>query len=57
MLPQTVHIKGTIRSMGTEMRALGETRMREISAGIAATYGGTVEVIFHTGYPATVNSP
>jgi hippurate hydrolase len=57
VLPQTVHIKGTIRSMGTEMRALGETRMREISAGVAATYGGTVEVIFHPGYPATVNSP
>lgn len=57
VLPQTVHIKGTIRSMGTEMRALGETRMREISAGVAATYCGTVEVIFHPGYPATVNSP
>jgi len=57
VIPQTVHIKGTIRSMGEEMRALGETRMREISAGVAATYGGKVEVIFHPGYPATVNSP
>lgn len=56
VIPQSVHIKGTVRTMSKEMRDLAETRINEICNGIAATFGGSVEVTYHRGYPVMVNS-
>ena len=56
VIPQRVQMKGTVRTMSPEMRALAETRIGEICRGIAATFGGTVEVKYHRGYPVMVNS-
>lgn len=56
VIPQKVHIKGTVRTMSAEMRDLAEQRIQEISAGVAATYGGTAQVVYHRGYPVMVNS-
>ena len=56
VIPQKVHIKGTVRTMSAEMRDLAEQRIQEISAGVAATYGGTAQVAYHRGYPVMVNS-
>ncbi|MDA7428695.1 M20 family metallopeptidase [Primorskyibacter aestuariivivens] len=57
VIPQRVDLKGTVRTMSPEMRDLAEKRMTEICNGIAATFGGTVEVKYHRGYPCMVNHP
>ena len=57
VIPQKVHIKGTVRTMSKEMRALAEQRIQEMCAGVAATFGGTSQVDYHRGYPVMVNTP
>ncbi|WP_282077649.1 M20 aminoacylase family protein [Epibacterium ulvae] len=56
VIPQKVHIKGTVRTLDAEIRDIAETRIKEICAGVAATFGGTVDVSYHRGYPVMVNS-
>ncbi|WP_281825272.1 M20 aminoacylase family protein [Jannaschia rubra] len=55
VIPQRVHLKGTVRTMSTAMRDLAERRIREISDGICGTFGGAAEVAYHRGYPVMVN--
>ncbi|MEX0320397.1 MAG: M20 aminoacylase family protein [Ruegeria sp.] len=56
VIPQTVQIKGTVRTMSKEMRDLAEKRIGEICNGIAATFGGTADITYIRGYPVMVNS-
>lgn len=56
VIPQTVQIKGTVRTMSKEMRDLAERRISEICNGIGATFGGTADVTYIRGYPVMVNS-
>jgi len=55
VIPARVQIKGTVRTMATELRDLAEKRINEICAGIAATFGGEAEVTYYRGYPVMVN--
>ncbi|MCF6232721.1 MAG: M20 family metallopeptidase [Rhodobacteraceae bacterium] len=55
VIPQSVRLKGTVRTMSREMRELAEKRINEICTGVAVTYGGTADVTYHRGYPAMVN--
>ncbi|MDK3072357.1 M20 aminoacylase family protein [Sedimentitalea sp. JM2-8] len=55
VIPQKVHLKGTVRTMSTGMRDLAERRIKEICNGIAATFGGSAEIDYHRGYPVMVN--
>ncbi|MCA0870165.1 M20 family metallopeptidase [Seohaeicola saemankumensis] len=56
VIPQRVHLKGTVRTMSREMRDLAEHRIKEICAGVAATFGGMATVEYHRGYPVMVNT-
>ncbi|MEX0347802.1 MAG: M20 aminoacylase family protein [Paracoccaceae bacterium] len=56
VIPQKVFLKGTVRTMSTEMRDLAEQRIKEICSGIAMTFGGSADVTYHRGYPVMVNS-
>ncbi|PCH74671.1 MAG: amidohydrolase [Rhodobacteraceae bacterium] len=56
VIPQSVQLKGTVRTMSKDMRDLAEKRINEICNGIAATFGGTAAVTYIRGYPAMVNS-
>jgi len=56
VIPQSVHIKGTVRTMSPAMRDLAEKRIAEICQGVAATFGGTAEVNYNRNYPAMVNA-
>lgn len=56
VIPQGVHLKGTVRTMSVEMRALAEKRIMAICAGTAETFGGTAEVTYHRGYPVMINT-
>ena len=55
VIPQGVHLKGTVRTMSTEMRALAEKRIMAICEGTAVTFGGKANVTYHRGYPVMVN--
>ena len=55
VIPERVQIKGTVRTMATEMRDLAEKRIKEICSGIAATFGGETDVTYYRGYPVMVN--
>jgi hippurate hydrolase len=56
VIPQSVQLKGTVRTLSPEMRELAEVRIKEICTGIAATFGGTADVTYHKGYPVMVNT-
>jgi len=56
VIPQKVHLKGTVRTLSPEMRDLAEERIKGICEGVAATFGGSVVVDYHRGYPVMVNS-
>ena len=56
VIPDAVELVGTVRSFREETRELAEKRLREIATGVAAVLGGTAEVVYRRGYPATVNS-
>ena len=55
IIPQTAYLGGTVRTLTAEMRDLAERRIREIAAGIGATYGANIEVDYDRNYPVTVN--
>ncbi|MCA3135867.1 MAG: amidohydrolase [Rhodocyclaceae bacterium] len=57
VIPDAVHLLGTVRSFRAETRDMAERRCREIAEGVAAALGGRAEVKYTRGYPATVNSP
>ncbi|MCF3596006.1 M20 family metallopeptidase [Rhodobacteraceae bacterium LMO-12] len=55
VIPQKVHLKGTVRTLSGAVRDLAEKRINEICQGVAATFGGTVVVDYHRGYPVMAN--
>lgn len=57
VIPQTAYMKGTVRTLLKETRALAEKRIKEIAAGVGAAMGATITVQYHLGYPVTVNDP
>ncbi|SMX38074.1 M20 aminoacylase family protein [Octadecabacter ascidiaceicola] len=56
VIPQRVTIRGTVRTLSKDMRALAEKRVTEICNGTAATFGGSADVNYILGYPVMVNS-
>jgi hippurate hydrolase len=57
VIPQTVELRGTVRTLKTDVRDLMEKRIREVAAGVALTTGARIDVKFRRGYPVTVNHP
>lgn len=55
VIPETVTLRGTVRSFDPELRKLTEGRIREIVSNGAAVYGAEAVIEYHNGYPATVN--
>lgn len=55
VIPQKVHLKGTVRTMSLELRDLAEKRVNEISAGIAAAMGAVARVTYNRNYPVMIN--
>ncbi|MEZ5753176.1 MAG: M20 aminoacylase family protein [Paracoccaceae bacterium] len=56
VIPQHVELKGTVRTMDAETRAMAEKRIKELAAGIAGAFGAVAEVTYMKGYPVMVNS-
>ena len=55
VIAQRTHLKGTIRTMSKDMRALAEKRLKAIAVSVCETYGAKAEVKFYHGYPSMVN--
>jgi hippurate hydrolase len=55
VIPEHVTVKGTVRTMSTEMRDLAAKRLPEIAAGVAQTFGGVMDVNYMKGYPVMAN--
>ncbi|PVA07049.1 M20 aminoacylase family protein [Thalassorhabdomicrobium marinisediminis] len=56
VIPQRVHLKGTVRTLNEDIRDLAEKRLTEVAEGVAATMGAQAKVTYHRGYPVMVNS-
>lgn len=57
VIPDRVELAGTIRSFETAVTERVLARIREVAAGIAATFGVRIDVETRRGYPALVNHP
>lgn len=55
IIPDTVELAGTIRTLRNETREYAEKRMRAIVEGVATALGATVDIRVNKGYPVTVN--
>ncbi|RMA41684.1 M20 aminoacylase family protein [Rhodophyticola porphyridii] len=56
VIPETVHLKGTVRTMDPDIQDMAEKRLTEIAEGTAAMMGGVAKVDYRRGYPVMVNS-
>jgi len=50
-------MRGTVRTLDPEYRAIAEARVREVATHTAAAFGASAEVIWDPGYPVTINDP
>ena len=57
VVPRTVKLTGTVRTLDEEVRAFMQERLRAVTDGICATFGATASIHYRNGYPVTVNAP
>ena len=57
IIPETVRMTGTIRTLDPVMRLEIHQRIKDTAKAAAATLGARAEVIIDLGYPVTVNDP
>jgi amidohydrolase len=56
IIPGEVHLEGTVRTYDPGVRDLVERRMGEILAGVTSAGGGSYELDYDRGTPATINN-
>ena len=56
VIPEAVHLVGTVRSFRPETRDLAEQKVKLIVSKTAEALGARAEIEYVRGYPATVNS-
>ena len=56
VIPDSVRLVGTVRTLRPETQAFAERRIREIAAGVASGLGASAELEYLRGHPATVNA-
>jgi amidohydrolase len=55
IIPERVHLEGTVRTYDPEVRDLVERRMGEILEGVTSAGGGSYELVYDRVTPATFN--
>jgi len=55
VIPQTVRLRGTARSLDEEVRVLLEKRLHQVVEGTAAAYGAKATLSYRRNYPVLVN--
>lgn len=57
IIPQEVHLEGTVRTYNPEVRDTVESRVNAILEGITGAYGGSYELDYDRGTPSVINDP
>jgi hippurate hydrolase len=57
VIPPEARLNGTVRTRSPAVQDLIETRMKEIAASVAATFGAQAVVEYNRGYPPVINAP
>ncbi|MEO6114228.1 MAG: M20 family metallopeptidase [Sphingomicrobium sp.] len=57
VLPDTVDLLGTLRTLSPEARVRGRAAFERICTHVAAAHGCTADMAIEHGYPPTVNDP
>ena len=57
IIPEKVHLEGTVRTYNPEVQDMVEQRMNKILEGITLAYGGSFELNYDRGTPAMINDP
>ncbi|MET0605573.1 MAG: M20 aminoacylase family protein [Beijerinckiaceae bacterium] len=55
IIPQTAKLTGTVRTLSESAHDLAEQRMKEICAGLAMSFGASLDVDYWRGTPVLVN--
>ena len=55
IIPDEARMEGTVRTLDPDYRAIAEARVRAVATNTAAAFGAEARVIWHPGYPVTVN--
>ncbi len=56
VIPDSVQMHGTVRTFQPETQKEIPSSMLRVAEGVCAAYGGTCELNYMSGYPATINS-
>ena len=56
VIPQSVALRGTVRTHSPAMQDMIERRLSEVAKGTAATFGGSAEVRYLRHVPITINA-
>ncbi len=57
VIPPSVRIKGTVRTMDKATRELAERRIHELAEHLPVAFAATADIHYHRGYPVMANSP
>jgi len=57
VIPETVEIRGSVRTLKPAVRDLVEELFHRGVTHCAAAHGGTAEIVYNRAYPATINTP
>lgn len=57
VIPDTAELRGTVRTLDTDVRELMQERLTALATGIATAGGGEAVVEYIRGYPGIVNDP
>jgi hippurate hydrolase len=55
VLPQTVKLRGTVRTLDEDVRDQAEARLRAIVTHTATAHGCRADITYERGYPVTIN--
>jgi len=56
IIPDEILLRGTCRVLDPEIQETLPERLRRIVDGVSSTFGAKADLIYHKGYPATVNA-
>jgi len=56
VIPRSVKLTGTVRTLDPDIRDLMEAQLRAVSKSVVEAFGGTADVNYRRGYPVTRNA-
>ena len=56
VIPQTVQLRGTVRTLCKEVRDMAQEKITQLITNTALTYGAKVNLNYARGYPVMINS-